>query len=177
MTGLGHANHGSHTVAGVDVGVDGGGFDGLEVCQLYLLTDFGNLVGDAVAHFAAFEIHVEHLLFSGEVLGHGVVEDAGGESDEVGVGGDEVGLAAQHDNGTVVAVALSQHAAFVGVAVGAFGGHFLTFLAEEVDSFLEVAVALNEGFFAVHHADTGQLAQLVYLFCCYVCHNWDFFFV
>ena len=172
ITGLGHTDDGSHTVAGVDIGVDGGSFDGLEVCQLNLFADFGNLVGDAVAHFAAVHLHVKNLLFVGEVLCHSVVEDAGGESHEVSIGSHEVGLAAEHDNGTVVAVALCQYAAFVSVAVSAFGSHLLAFLTQEVDSFLEVAVAFNEGFLAVHHADTGQLAQLVHLFCCYVCHNW-----
>ena len=159
----------------MDVGVDGSSLDGLEVGQLYLLANLGNLVSDAVTHFAAFEFHVEHLFLGGEVFCHGVVEDVGGECHEVGIGGHEVGLAAQHDDSTVGAVALGQHAAFVGVAVGTLGSHLLAFLAQEVDSFLKIAVALYEGFFAVHHAHASELAQLINLFCGDICHSSDFF--
>ena len=154
----------------MDVGIHGRSFEGLKVCELDFLTNLGNLVGDAVADLAAFEFHVEDLLLAGEMLGHGVVEDGGGESDEVGVGGDEVGLTTHHDDSTIVAVRLSEDATFVGIAVGAFGGHFLTFLTEVVDSLVEVAVALYEGFFAIHHADTSQLTKLINLFCSDICH-------
>ena len=63
----------------------------------------------------------------------------------------------------VVLASLGEDAAFVGVAVGALGGHLLAFLAEQLDSFLHVAVGLDEGFLAVHHADAGELAELVNL--------------
>ena len=162
-TGLVQSDDGSHTVARVDIGVDLLGLDGLEVSQLNLLTDFGNLVGDGVADLGTIEVHVEHLFLGGDVLGHGGVDDAVGEVHEAGVGGDEVGLAAHHDEGTVVAGGLGEDAAFVGVAVGALGGHLLAFLAEEFDSFLHVTVGLDEGLLAVHHADAGEFAKLVNL--------------
>ena len=163
VTGLVQSDDGSHTVARVDVGVDLLGLDGLEVGQLDLLADFGDLVGDGVSDLAAVEVHVHNLLFAGEVVGHSGIEDAGGELDEASVCGDKVGLAAYHDNGAEVAGGLSQHATFVGVAVGTLGGHLLAFLAKQLDSFLHVAVGLDEGFLAVHHADAGELAELVNL--------------
>ena len=163
VTGLVQSDDGGHAVARVDVGVDLLGLDGLEVGQLDLLADLGDLVGDGVADLGTIEVHVQNLVLGGEVLGHGGVEDAVGEVDEAGVGGHEVGLAADHDDGAVVTHSLGQDATLVGVAVGAFGGHLLAFLAQQLDGFLHVAVGLDEGFLAVHHADTGEFAELVNL--------------
>ena len=163
VTGLVQSDDGSHTVARMDISVDLLGLDDLVVSQLYLLADLGDLVGDGVSNLGTVEVHVEHLFLGGDVLGHGGVDDAVGEVDKASVGGDEVGLAAHHDDGTEVAGALGEDTAFVSVAVGAFGGHLLAFLAEELDSFLHVAVGLDEGFLAVHHADAGEFAELVNL--------------
>ena len=113
----------------------------------------------------------------GEVLSHSGVKDRGGEFDETSIGGHEVGLAAQHDHGAVVAAALSQHATFVGVAVSTFSSHFLTLLTEEVNSLFEIAIAFYEGLFAVHHTDTRQLTKLINLFCSNICHSGILFFV
>ena len=162
-TGLVQSDDGGHTVARMDIGVDLLGLDGLEVGQFDLLADLGNLIGDGIADLGTVEVHVQDLVLGGEVLCHGGVDNAVGEVDEALVGGDEVGLAGDHDKGTVVTHGLGQHATLVGIAVGTLGGHLLAFLTQQLDGFLHVAVGLHEGLLAVHHADAGEFAEFVNL--------------
>ena len=154
----------------MDVGVDSLGVDSLKVSQFDFLANLGNLVGDALTDLTAIEVHLHHLVLGGEVLCHSSVENRGGESDKVGVGGDKVGLAAQHHDSAVFASAFCEDATFVGVTVSTFGGHLLAFLTQQFNGFLHIAVALNEGFLAVHHTYAGKLAQFINLFCGDCCH-------
>jgi hypothetical protein len=76
--------------------------------------------------------------------------------------GDEVGLAVQLDQDTLVAV-LQQgdHSAVAGVAALTLGNALLALDAEQLDGVLDVAVRLVQGLLAVHHSGAGQLTELL----------------
>ena len=50
---------------------------------------------------------------------------------------------------------------FRGFAVGAFGGGGQAFFAQPIDGFVDIAVGLFQGLFAVEHSGAGGFAQLL----------------
>ena len=52
---------------------------------------------------------------------------------------------------------------FGGLTVSALGSDELAFLADDVNSLLEVTFGLDEGLLAVHHTGAGHLTQFHYV--------------
>ena len=98
--------------------------------------------------------------------GLGVADNLGdlaGETGELGVGGDEVGLAGDLGERTHAAVGgnIGGDGTLVGVAAGLLGGGGKTVLAEDVDGGVHVAIGLDERLLALHHGRIGHLAELL----------------
>jgi hypothetical protein len=86
-----------------------------------------------------------------------------GEGQEVGVLGDEVGLAVDldHDAGFTVVGDPDHDHAFGGGTAGLLGRLRLTGLAHGLDGGLDVSVGFHERGLALHHAGAGALAQFL----------------
>src|SRR5690606_30327670 len=149
----------------VDVGDDavaGGGLEDLEPADVDLLADLAGHVGDGLAErAAALEGERVQRVEVGGALAEDEVGDLVGESGEVLVARDEVGLGVDlddHAEGLVVSRGGGDDA-LGGLAVGALVGDLLTLLAEDLDGGVEVAVGFGEGLLAVHHPDAGAVAE------------------
>ena len=160
LTGFVEAHEGGLVVAHVVVSLHVGGFEDEVVGAFDLLTGFAGHFDQFLGDGHAATVHVHEVFLRLDVGSHSLVEDAVGEVDEFLAFAHEVGFASHDEHVTFgsVGVGLGDDAAFVGRAVGAFGSHFLAFLAEDVASFFEVAFSLDEGLLAVHHTDTGLLS-------------------
>ena len=58
-------------------------------------------------------------------------------------------------------ISQGNHHTFVGLAVGTAGRHFLTFFAQNDHRLLKITIGFGECLFAIHHAGTGLLPQLI----------------
>jgi hypothetical protein len=87
------------------------------------------------------------------------VDDVLGESDELVVLGDEVGLGAELDERG----AGGRHDAVGGIAVGTLGELRGTGDPEQLGSPDEVAVSLGEGLLRVHHPGAGLVPELLHI--------------
>ena len=140
------------------------------VCEHVLLAGLAGLgldgLGDGVAvrHLAGLQ-----ALDVGRAVRDRDVGDGVGQILEIGVAGDEVGLAAEADEDRLAAGHAGLHRTLGSLAVGALGGHELTLLADDADGLLEVAFGFLKGLLAVHHAGGGHLPELHYI-CCSNCH-------
>ena len=105
--------------------------------------------------------------------GQGQVNDRLREFYEVFILCNEVGFATQRYDHTRLSVCsgLGDDNTFFGFTVGAQCSYFLTFLAQVVYCFFEIAVTFYQCFSTVHHTGTSLLAQLVYIRCCNCCHE------
>ena len=91
------------------------------------------------------------------------VGDLIGKGFELRGGGYEVSLAAEAYDDGLVSVDPHDNRTFGGGPVSPLGSYELTFLTDDVDSFLEVSFSLDEGVLAVHHSCAGHLAQFHYI--------------
>src|SRR5215211_664991 len=84
-----------------------------------------------------------------------------GEGDEVGVGGDEVGVAVDLDEHAHLAVGVdvALDGALAGLSVGELAELAAHLDAKDLDGLLRVPVRLFEGALGVHHPGAGLLAQ------------------
>ena len=134
-----------------------------------LLAGLAGHVEDEVGNVSAVDCHGQEFVAGGDVLCHSGVDQLLAEGDEFSVLADEVGFTAEHEDETlgVVGVHFGDDTSLVGGAVGTFGGHFLTLLAEDVNSFFEIAFGFHQSLLAIHHTDTGSFSQFVNLSCSY----------
>ena len=157
-------------VARVDVGDGGGALDGLVVSELHLLAGHTDAVRDVVLYRAAsLQRGCEKGLFRGGFAGHGGVQDVLRQRHKVSILGYEVGFAFQGHDGGESALVSCEHAAFGGLAVGAFGGHGLTLLANDLHCLFKVVVGFFQSLFAIHHPGSAHLAEVGDICHCY-CH-------
>lgn len=163
-------DHDADFAAEVDVFADGA----------FALEGVGGIAVDdeVFADFADFEGEV--VFFSGGEFvvadGEAFLGEFGDEGLEVLVFGDEVGFAVHFDHGAGFAVGGDGDfdEAFVGGAVGFFGGDGESAFAEEFDGGFEVTVGVLKGFFAFHHADVGDGAEFFDLGCGNLRHEFRF---
>ena len=160
-----HLQEHAHLATHVDVRGDGalaGQRVAAELAQLHVLTDDGALLGDVLLDRGAVDGHVESLVQRGGRRGLESSADLGGQSLELVTLGAEVRLAVDFVDDTVLAFHDGGHDAFLGFAVSLLGSLGDTLLAEVLDGFVHVAVALDESLLAVHHAGIGLDAQLLH---------------
>ena len=105
---------------------------------------------------------------------HDVGSDHIHEAAEAVVFAHEVGFAVYLDERTDGAVAIEHglDSAFLGFAVSTFGAAGDALFAQDVDGGFHVAIGFSEGFFTVHHASIGFLAEFVDGGCGDCGHNW-----
>ena len=108
--------------------------------------------GVSVGHLAGLE-----AFKVGGAVCDGHVGDGVGEVLEVGVAGHEVGLAAEAYQNALTTCDASLDGAFRCLTVGPLGCNHLALLADDADSFLEVAFCLLERLLAVHHTGGSHL--------------------
>src|SRR4051794_17869490 len=119
-----------------------------EAAQDELLADAGGLALDQRRDGLAVDVGGQQRVDVGRLLGQHDVEQPLGELDEVGVLGDEVGLAVQLEQRAV----LAHDDAVRGGALEALADVLGALDAQELDGLVEVAVGLGERLLAVHHA-------------------------
>ena len=168
-TGLGRRRRQNHRrsqlVVGVDVSSNERTFYLLVESDFNLLANDTGLLRQFVGNRAVFKRKSQQIVLGGGEAGQCGIGQLVGQGQVAVVFGNEVGLAVQGDHHTAgcVGVGLCNYRAFGGVAVGALGSDLLTFFTEVVNGLLKITVGLNQGVFAVHHACTRDLAQLVYV--------------
>ena len=146
-------------VLAMGIGVEdlvGAGLDGPDPLQCDVFLDDGGEVLDLVLEVGSGPV---------EVLGKGIGSHLVAGRDEIRVPGHEVGFAGDLDEGDLPVVGLDEDAALVGGAAGALLDARHAPLAEELLGAGEVAVRLDQGLLAVHHARAGLLAQVLYIVC------------
>ena len=137
--------------------------DAAEADDLLVLADdedalLEGLVNGGVVHRAGHE----GVDVGGIVLGDNLGE-VKHEALELGVGGDEVGLAGNLHQGANLAVLgnVGGDGALVGVAAGLLDSLGEAVDAQDVDSLLDVALSLDECLLALHHGGVGDLTELL----------------
>ena len=146
---------------------------GLELAvesQGVLLTALAGLLGDGVFDRLAIS-HLRSLegFEVGRASRDGGIGDGVGQGLELGVLGDEVGLAAEAYEDTLSVGDAGLDGSFGGLAVGTFGGHELAFLTDDFLGAGEVTFSFDKGLLAIHHAGAGHLAQFCDV-CCFDFH-------
>ena len=119
----------------------------------------GKLIGNGVA---VHGLGQKVLDVCGSRLGNNL-SDILGETGELGIGADEVGLTGELEKSTGLSVLgdVSGDSALVGLATGLLGCLGKTVLAKNVDSEIDIAVRLDESLLALHHRGVGHLAKLL----------------
>ena len=86
--------------------------------------------------------------------------------------GDEVGFAVDFDQDSrfTVVVKIRADVAFGNFATAALSGFGEAFDLEQFRRFFDVAIAFDEGFFAIHHADACRFAKFFNHLSCNICH-------
>ena len=126
-----------------------------------LLADAGGLALDERGDGLAVDLGGQQGLGVGRLLLQRDVEQALGELDEVGVLGDEVGLAVELEQRAV----LADDDAVGRGALEALADVLGALDAQELDGLVVVAVGLGEGLLAVHHAGAGGVAETLDVGC------------
>ena len=128
----------------------------------HVLADGGDLLGERVLDRDVAELLSEERLDVRRLARQHRLGQVGGQRLEVGVLGDEVGLAVDLDHGGGIAVGGHADQALGGDAAGLLGDGGQALLAKPVDGGLEVAVDGAERLLAIHHARAGLLAELLH---------------
>ena len=136
-----------------------GSLDCLVGADLHLFAGLSYLLNDLVGNGQTVHRELAELFGSFDFVVEGEFQDSLCEVYETLVLGYEVGLALQGEHSGKVAVGSCEHAAF-GLTVFALGSDSLTFLTEDFNSGIDVAVSFGKGFLAVHQAGAGEVAQL-----------------
>src|SRR3954454_3206848 len=162
-TGVLHGDtDGRGQVGGALVQVGGGlPLEDGEPAQHELLADTCRLALDQGRNGLAVDLGREQGVDVGRLLGEDDVEQALGERDEVGVLGDEVGLAVELEQSAVL---VHDHAVGGG-ALEALADVLGALDAQELDGLVVVAVGLGQGLLAVHHAGAGGVAETLDVGC------------
>ena len=152
-------------LAAVHVGADHavGGVQTHRAAHLDVLADLLNqrltrlFHGGAVFQAQGHDLGGVHFVGVQGGLGHLV-----GEAQEVVITGHEVGFGIDfhHDRALAVFAGSHHHHAFSGGAAGFLGGFRLAGFAQIVDRALNVTLSGDQGLLALHHAETGALAEL-----------------
>ena len=152
-------------LAAVHVGTDHavGNVQTHRAAHLDILTDFLDqgltrlFHGGAVFQAQRHDLGGVHFVGVQGGLGHLV-----GEAQEVVVTGHEVGFGVDFHHHRALAVfgGSHHHHAFGGGAAGFLGGFRLAGFAQIVDRALNVTLGGDQGLLALHHAETGALAEL-----------------
>ena len=140
-----------------------GGVQTHRAAHLDVLTDFldqgltGLFHGGTVFQSQRHDLGGVHFVSVQRGLGHLV-----GEAQEVVITGHEVGLGIDfhHDRALAVIGGGHNNRAFGGGAAGFLGGFRLAGFAQIVDRALNVTLSGDQGLLALHHAETGALAEL-----------------
>src|SRR5829696_1748012 len=149
----------------VQVGRDVALEDG-EPAEHELLADAGGLALDERGDGLAVGLGGQQRLGVGRPRLQRDVEQALGERHEVGVLGDEVGLAVELEQRAV----LADDDAVGRGALEALADVLGTLDAQELDGLVVVAVGLGQGLLAVHHAGAGGVAETLDVGCSEVSH-------
>lgn len=143
----------------MQVGLDGSA-EVRHPAQLQLLADLGGQVGDRLLDGpAVLDLGGQQSVDLADLPGRGRTDDGVGESLELGVLGDEVGLRIQLDKRTVT----RDDEAFGGGALGALANVLGALDAQHLDGLVEVTVRLGQGVLAVEHSGTGQFPEPLHI--------------
>ena len=120
-----------------------------------------------VSHCASVEVKTLEFVKALYLCVEGEFEDFLGECAEGVIFCDEVGFAFEGSDSGEVAACACEHTALGGVTVFAFRCHSLSFLADNFDCSLDIAVSFGEGVLAIHHSCAGHVAQFFDIFYAY----------
>ena len=136
------------------------------VSQNVLLTGLSGLSGDLLLDGVPVGAgaSLQSLSVSREI-GDSGISDLSGESLEIRSGGDKVSLAAKADDDGLVTISADKDSTLGSLTVSPLGSHKFTFLADDLDSLLEIAVSLIKGVLAIHHSSGGHLPQFHNVLC------------
>ena len=165
------SNHGAKTVSvHMVVSSNCSAFQNHVTIQLHLFTSDTGSVCYSLSYSSITHRKSQNFFQSLALVSYSSVQNILSQFHEVSILSNKVSFALQSDDSTETFFYFYQNTTFRSLTVRTFCSNCLSFFADDLHCFVEIAFSISQRIFAVHHTSTGHFAELGYISHCYS-HN------